>query len=582
MSLLRQHRWYVAAAGITLAFAVVSLTVPPGRALTAISNIAYLFLILTACVAMFSNAWSAQGANRRVWALMGAGCILWAFHQSAYVYYEVVRQATLPDPWFMDVVLFFHPIPMIAIVGLRARSTEGEHKLRLRLGTLDFLLLLAWWVFLYAFLVFPSQYVSLDVASYDRNYNSLYMVECSILVLVLGIAARSASAAWKVVYLNLMAASALYALDSGAINLSLTNGGYYTGSLYDVPLMGAVSWMAAAALTARQAKLTNENLPRKWQWGSRVAPRLAMLAILSLPALGLWTFFHDTSPPAARTFRLFAVLAAMLLLGAFLFLRQYVQDQVLMRVLEDSRKAYQNRHRLQSHLVQKEKLASLGHLVADAAREIDHPLCAIMVHSEQLWANGRLSEEQSSMVRKIVDQARRTRDLVANLLSFAQQSHGERADVDLSTLLQRAAQMLQAKHRAGRISVAVSIAPELPRVTGNANELFQAFYEIMENAIDAMADVGGGSLQVSALRHSGDAVLEFSDTGPGMTAPERVFDPFYTTKAVGKGTGLGLSAAYGVVQDHGGQITCQNKSEGGALFVLRLPAAHPATAAAKA
>jgi len=66
-------------------------------------------------------------------------------------------------------------------------------------------------------------------------------------------------------------------------------------------------------------------------------------------------------------------------------------------------------------------------------------------------------------------------------------------------------------------------------------------------------------------------VLEFSDSGPGMREPAKVFDPFYTTKPIGKGTGLGLSATYGVVQNHEGQITCQNKPEGGALFILRFP-----------
>jgi signal transduction histidine kinase len=66
-------------------------------------------------------------------------------------------------------------------------------------------------------------------------------------------------------------------------------------------------------------------------------------------------------------------------------------------------------------------------------------------------------------------------------------------------------------------------------------------------------------------------VLQFSDSGPGIREPQRVFDPFYTTKPVGKGTGLGLSAVYGVIQDHRGQITCQNKREGGALFVVRIP-----------
>ena len=75
----------------------------------------------------------------------------------------------------------------------------------------------------------------------------------------------------------------------------------------------------------------------------------------------------------------------------------------------------------------------------------------------------------------------------------------------------------------------------------------------------------------SPRRQGNDVVLQFSDTGPGIREPERVFDPFYTTKPVGKGTGLGLSAVYGVVQDHGGQITCQNKPEGGALFVVRFP-----------
>ena len=79
-----------------------------------------------------------------------------------------------------------------------------------------------------------------------------------------------------------------------------------------------------------------------------------------------------------------------------------------------------------------------------------------------------------------------------------------------------------------------------------------------------------------------EIVLKFSDSGPGIRDPQRVFDPFYTTKPVGKGTGLGLSAVYGVVQDHGGQITCQNQPQGGAQFLIRLPAIPEARAAQKA
>ncbi len=568
MSLFGRHRWFVLASAITLAFAVVSVTVPRGPALTGMVDVEYLLLTLAAGVAMLANAWSTRGADRRFWALMGSGCILWSFNEAAWVYYEVLRHAPFPDPSFMDVFLFLHPVPMIAAVGLRPHRSAGEKKFGA--GTLDFLMLLVWWLFLYAFIVFPSQYVSANVAEYDRNFGPLYLIECGVLVLVLGIAARGASVGWRRVYLNLMAASGVYALGSEAVNLALTKGAYYTGSLYDVPLMGAVSWLAATALTARERTL--EAAPQKTQdrWGE-IALRLAMLAILSLPLLGLWTFRWDHSPAPARTFRVFMVLAAMVVLGAFVFVRQYLQDRALIHLLQESRRSFENEQRLQSHLVQREKLASLGQLVAGAAHEIDHPLTAIMEYSEKLWSNERLTGEQDALVRKIVSQSQRTRDLVANLLSFSQQSSTEKAMVDLGVLLQRSVQMRELQRHDQRIRIETLIEPNLPRVWGDGHQLFQAFVQIVENALDALEEAGGGLLQVSAQHHGEEVLVQFSDSGPGLKEPLRVFDPFYTTKPIGKGTGLGLSAVYGVVQDHRGQITCQNKPEGGAVFLLRLP-----------
>ncbi|HEX7465298.1 MAG TPA: HAMP domain-containing sensor histidine kinase, partial [Usitatibacter sp.] len=156
---------------------------------------------------------------------------------------------------------------------------------------------------------------------------------------------------------------------------------------------------------------------------------------------------------------------------------------------------------------------------------------------------------------------------------FAQQAPGEKVPVDLSILLHRAVQMQESRHATGKIRLTVSIEENFPRVQGNANQLFQACVEIIENAMDALADNGGGALQITAQRQGNEAVLQFSDSGPGVRDPQRVFDPFYTTKPVGKGTGLGLRAVYGVIQEHNGQITCQNKPEGGALFVVRFPVA---------
>ena len=288
--------------------------------------------------------------------------------------------------------------------------------------------------------------------------------------------------------------------------------------------------------------------------------------------LGVWTVLMDKSEAPTRVFRISSVLAAMLVLGTFVFLRQYVLDQTLMSLLSESRRAYDSQKQLQTQLVQKEKLASLGNLIAGAAREIDHPLDAVMNYSEQIWSQEKLTAEQSALVRKIVTQAQRTRDLVANLLSFAQQAPGEKNLVDLSVLLNRATQMLDSRRTSCKIQIRLSIEKDFPKVLGNANQLFQGFIEIIENSIDALQEIGGGSLEITAKRDGREILLQFSDNGPGIRDPQRVFDPFYTTKAVGKGTGLGLSVVYGVVQDHGGQIACQNNPQGGASFTLRLPA----------
>jgi signal transduction histidine kinase len=570
MGLVRRHRWYFAAAGITLAFAVVCLTAHgPSPALTAFADLAGLAVMLVALGVCAGNALSGPRPERSFWALMVFAFLLWTSNQVAWSVWEIVFQRPVPDPFVFDIVLFFHTVPMIAAVAWRPDLLAKPGKILLSL--LNFLMLFGWWVFFYAFIVFPHQYVVFDVDKYNVYYDGLYAVENALLVGVLVLATVTSSGGWRRLYLHLLAASVLYAVNSQLLNRAEAQKTYYSGSLYDVPLIGAVAWIVAAALSSRQWELRSVefHLDRRWK---NLMPQLAMLAILSLPVLGLWTVLFDASPAASRNFRIFAVLAAMPLLGSFVFLRQYLQDQTLMSLLRDSRRAYESQMQLQNQLVQKEKLASLGNLIAGAAHEIDHPLTAVMSYSEQLWSREKLTDEQKVLLRKIVNQARRTRDLVANLLSFAQQAPGEKIVVDLALLLTRAAQLMEPRRQSGKVKLQMSIAQNFPPVRGNANQLFQVFVEIIENAMDALDESGGGALEISAQRDNGDVVLQFSDNGAGIRDPQRVFDPFYTTKPVGKGTGLGLSAVYGVVQDHCGQITCRNKPEGGALFVLKLPA----------
>jgi two-component system NtrC family sensor kinase len=100
----------------------------------------------------------------------------------------------------------------------------------------------------------------------------------------------------------------------------------------------------------------------------------------------------------------------------------------------------------------------------------------------------------------------------------------------------------------------------------------QVLFNIVNNGLDAMGENSAGVLTIKTLRDRGSVVILFSDNGPGIKEPHRVFDPFYTTKPVGKGTGLGLSICYGIVQEHSGKILCYNGQKGGAVFRVELPA----------
>jgi signal transduction histidine kinase len=565
----RQRRiaWFV---GIPLVYATVSLSRPAGFALLAFGDIAQFSLLFIAFLLMVANAFSTRGQTRLFWGLMATGCLLWSANLSLWTLYEVIWRRALPEPFIGDVILFVHVVPFMAAVALRPHQSEEK---KLYFSTLNFLMLLVWWVFLYAFIVFPDEYVALNVAVYSPHYDLLYLVENLAFLFVLGILAWNTRGSWRDIYRNLFVASGLYAVSSLALNMAIARGQYHTGSLYDIPFVASVCWMIWATLLARDLKPPSQPAPSEIPRWQMLAPRMAMLAMLSLPVLGYWAWFRDTAPTHLRQFRLLVTLAAMLVLGLFVFLRQFLMDRELVRLLEESRSSLENMKRLQTELVQREKLASLAQLVSGAAHEINNPLAAILGYSELLAAQADLESNQANMARKIGQQARRTRELVSSLLSFAQQSPGEKTLLDMGSIVQRALQMKMLRTENKNIQLESRIEPDLPQIWGNVNQLFQCCVEIIGNATDALEEVGGGTFSVTVLQEGDELVMEFSDSGPGVRDPQRIFDPFYTTKPVGKGMGLGLSVTYGVVQDHQGKISCENRAGGGAVFELRFPLA---------
>jgi len=566
------------ACGIALVFSFIlgPLVFPNLYFRVAMGNLIPLLVGTVTLILAVRNTIDSRGNTRLFWGLMTAGLAMWWFNQAGWTWFEVILRQPVPDPFYGDIILFLHAVPFMAAVSIRPQKTdESEGVLP---SALNVIILLVWWVVVYAFAVFPDEYLVRNVPTYSLRWDILYLLEALIVIAVSGWSFLTSSGLWRTLYRNILLASIVYAISSETINAAIARGTYVTGGMYDVPFLISLLGFFWVALTGRRGlremQSTSSDTPAAH---APFAPLLAKVALLSLPLMGFWALFMGAGPAYLRQVRFTVAMGGFAVLAFFVFLKQHLLDRKLVQLLRQSRNSFDNLQRLQGRVVQQAKLASLGELVAMAASELEYPLSTILGSSERLAASGNLSRDQLSTAQKIGQQARRTRDLVNDLLSFAQQTPGEKNPLELKPLLQRAVQMEGFKLENREISLTVKSTDALPRVLGNSNQLLQAFLQVVENAVDALQEAGGGRLQVS-LRHEGnEVIIEFADTGPGLRDPQRVFDPFYTTKPVGKGTGLGLSATYGVVQDHKGQITCYNRPEGGAAFEIRLPALRTAT-----
>jgi signal transduction histidine kinase len=562
-----------------LVYAIVSLVLRRGnQGLTAFGDLSQCIVPLLANAGLLLNAGTPQWRRNLFWMLLAMGCTLWMIGQFQWTYYEVYLHRPTPDTDPIDIVFFLRGIPMMAALTLRPHLSRGE--LRLRFGYLDFALLLTWWIFLYVFIVLPWMYAVPSLAEYNYNYILLHNIQNFVIVGGFGYLWLRSSGAWRVVYAHLFGASAMYMLSSLTINIALEFNLYYTGSLYDLPMVASFLWFALAGAVAYQKRAALD-APSENEFGaepdssrgeSAVPARLAMAAVISLPLFAILTLRYAHQNPAVRDFRLMTVLIASIPLALLLFLRTSLADADRTRLLSQSERSIENLQRLQAQIVQSEKLVSLGQLAAGAAHEINNPLTAILGFSDLLSDDTTLPEKARSTASKIRDQARRTKTLVGNLLSFARQVPTERTLLDINTVVTNAVQLRYLDLRTGTVRIELQLESVLPGVRGDGNQLMQVFFNMISNAVDAMEAVQGGVLTIKTMRDRAYVVVLFLDSGPGIKEPHRVFDPFYTTKPVGKGTGLGLSICFGIVQEHSGRILCYNRQEGGAAFRVELPA----------
>jgi len=244
----------------------------------------------------------------------------------------------------------------------------------------------------------------------------------------------------------------------------------------------------------------------------------------------------------------------------------------------------------QSKTLQTEKMVALGQLVSGIAHELNNPLTAIMGYAQLLLGHG-LAPPQLSEAKKVYEEAERARRIVKNLLYFARRNVPERTRVDINEIVQRTVALRSYELKIENIIVEYDLAAGLPQTMADPYQLQQVVLNLLVNAEQALLEERGQghvwiktSRSVPRLAHRGGdrILLEVSDDGPGIPPDiaSRIFDPFFTTKGAGVGTGLGLSIVYGIVHQHGGEVTFENQPGPGAKFVVEFPVvAVPAEAA---
>jgi PAS domain S-box-containing protein len=231
---------------------------------------------------------------------------------------------------------------------------------------------------------------------------------------------------------------------------------------------------------------------------------------------------------------------------------------------------------LQAKLAHSEKMATIGRLVSGVAHEVNNPLAAILGFTDLLLENPAIPDDAREDLQIILHETQRTKDIVQDLLSFARQRPVQRELVQINYVLRQTIKLRSYDFASHGVEVTEDFDENLAPALGDAQQLQQVFLNILNNAYDAVQEAGQrGHISIRTQRRGDLIEVAVTDNGTGISDPERIFDPFYTTKQAAKGTGLGLSICYGIVRAHGGEILCGNNEDGrGCTFRVRIPVAN--------
>jgi signal transduction histidine kinase len=572
----RYKVWLAAVAGLLATLIFAALALPRSFRLTASSDIVQCLLLASGAAAFVPLALRSQGRQRLFWSLITLGISFQLTYQLLWTYYEVILRSDVPDLFGGDVILFLHIVPLMAALALRPHVSRDEYAARV--GRLDFALLLMWWFYLYVLIVIPWQSVVADIPAYDRNLNAVYLAEKVALLAGLVACWIGSKGEWRKLYAGLFATNLCYAASSTVANWAIARKLYYSGSLYDIPLVAPMAYVTWIGLTTKAEKPGADSREVSTVYGVWVA-RCSMIAVFSLPLFAAWAISDVAVPVRIRIFRLTLTLVAAFLMGLMVFVRQNLLDRELIHLLDHSRDSFDNLQRLQAQILQSEKLASIGQLVGGAAHELNNPITAMLGYSDMLLSTP-LTADQQPLAAKIGQYVRRTKSLVASLISFARQAPAPKSPVDLNTLARTAIKLTQPQWEALAIEVRIQFDPALPKVLGDSNQLLQVCLQLVANCLHLLSERGGGILTMSTEWQAGTAVLL-------IATESRPLEPSLnsSTPALGLSAepedGLALSACEGILQEHRGQLSRERREDGATLLRVEIPITESAPARTK-
>lgn len=529
--------WLAALLGIVAIKAVLSLSFGSIPLIYQFSGISYLLLLLLAAGFSVRNAVHRTLRARPFWLLLAAGCGLWAFHQILSLYYDLVRGIDIPDNSIADDILSLHLVPFIAAIATlpNLRDYDGkQHR-----WILDTVLILGFWAFLYGFMVAPYRFLAIS-NNYGARFDIFYLVENSVLLLILGVVAFRARSPWKMIYLNLLGAAGLYALSSAFANLAIDTGGYVSGKFYGLGLTTSACWFVWIPLSARavlntgtaQARAVNKQDSHVSAWA------MMSVVILSLPIVS--ELSHRDESWNVRTLRVIAATAAIVLLAAGAYLKEYLERREL---------AWSFNRRL-IHAQEEERIL--------IARELHDDICQRMallaIRLGQLKAlPGSLPDELLDRVSKI---EKETGEIATSIQHLSHQLHSSTLELlGLSHAIRSWSNEFGEKRKIEIFFETQDVPARLPRE--NSVNLFRVFQEALNNAAKYS---GVEQFDVRLWGTPGEIHLSVSDRGKG-----------FDIKAAMRGRGLGLRSMRERMKLMNGHLKIESKPNGGTTIHARVP-----------